>query len=193
MKLTHKSMFLYQEWKSKFPIDHKIYSEHLKAGCVYLNGRAKVGQQPMVVFRWKRLINITKSLKVQVGFAEYICDHIIKTYMVPGKVETWISIFDMEGLTVSDFGNMAEFRKYDEEFLRNFMGRDHRMIVCNTPAVINGLWKMMYSWLDVFTQQKITVTNDVKSELLKYTDIDQIEKHYGGNKDDITSYWPELY
>ena len=113
--------------------------------------------------------------------------------MVPGKVETWISIFDMEGLTVSDFGNMAEFRKYDEEFLRNFMGRDHRMIVCNTPGVINGLWKMMYSWLDVFTQQKITVTNDVKSELLKYTDIDQIEKHYGGMKDDITSYWPELY
>lgn len=92
--------------------------------------------------------------------------------MVPGKIETWISIIDMENVTVSDFGDMIEFRKYDEEFLRNFMGRDHRMIMCNIPSVINGIWKIMQTWIDSFTQQKISITNDVKSELIKYLDED---------------------
>ena len=71
--------------------------------------------------------------------------------MIPGKIETWISIMDLDGVGISDFGNISEFKDFDDNFMRNFMGRNHKIIVCNIPGVISGLWKIMYGWLDSFT------------------------------------------
>jgi|APSaa5957512535_1039671.scaffolds.fasta_scaffold629691_1 hypothetical protein len=73
---------------------------------------------------------------------------------------------------------------------RNFRGRLFRLIVVNTPAVIRGVWTIIYNWLDKFIQQKITVTDEPSNALLPYIDENDLEEKYGGKAPERTVFWP---
>lgn len=63
-------------------------------------------------------------------------------------------------------------------------------MVVNTPYLLKGAWNIAWGWLDKFVQQKIIVTGDPKTELAKWVNEDDLEKKYGGKKEDLTSFWP---
>ena len=72
---------------------------------------------------------------------------------------------------------------------RNFRGRNIKAFFVNTHWVLQGIWKMVFNWLDEFMQQKMIFANDnqILETLVEYMDEDIIEEKYGGKRPNITA------
>ena len=190
-KKAYDDIQLHQKWRNEtLPLSAQPFKDFFDSGCLYCFARAKQGHHPVIVMNVKRLVSVKGStLDDQAKFANFYFQNIVETMLVPGHVENWIVIIDFKGIGVTDMP-VKQLQGMITALNRNFRGRMYRNVVVNTPTVLKGIWAMIYSWLDKFMQQKIAVTGDPKSELLKYINEDDLEVQYGGTKETLTTFWP---
>ena len=142
-----------------------------------------------------KFTELEADLEEQANIAYFFFDWVMNTMLSPGHVESWLIIMDYDGIALKDLP-VKKLQSFVGAMQRNFRGRMFRNIVLNTHWVLQGLWNMVWGWLDPFVQQKITVCKaaDMKSTLTQYVDESVLEEKYGGTRPNITSnYFPPKY
>ena len=177
-------------------MDYEKYSKLMNNGCIYVIGRAKPGHQVCVVFNIKRFFTLIEDVDEMLNHIFFFNEWVINNLLVPGHVESWMTIIDFADVSLSDFP-VKRLQELTNMMQRNFRGRMVKSFFINTHWLLQGLWKMLFTWLDEFVQQKITFVNDgeTKDVLVKYMDEDIIEQKYGGKRPDITDdfFPPKIY
>ena len=104
--------------------------------------------------------------------------------LIPGKVENWVTIFDLKGIGLTNIPKKL-LKQVVKPMNDNFKCRLYRMYVINAKWSIKILWKLAEKLVDPLTLQKfIVVGDDFQKILLNDIDASCLEKRYGGTCED---------
>jgi hypothetical protein len=113
-----------------------------------------------------------------------INQYLIQHYFVPGKVENWVVVNDLGGVSVfkipfsilKELGSMLE---------KNYRTRLFRLYLVNAPWTMKLLFDMFKSF-DKNIQKKIYVNSkNVADQIFQHAHPEQLEVKFGGTKPNI--------
>uniref|UniRef100_A0A6B2LE39 CRAL-TRIO domain-containing protein n=1 Tax=Arcella intermedia TaxID=1963864 RepID=A0A6B2LE39_9EUKA len=164
-------------------------------------GFSKVGEP--IFWGLSGRTNVTKVLQ-HVSYEAVLHRHIYsvekqlvrmkqKTKELGKLVETQIMILDLTGLTFQmDARGSTLFKdtiQIDQDFYPEILGH---LFIINAPWIFKGMWALISPWIDPVTSKKIHILGgDYLNTLLKYIDLDQIPKEYGGTADVAVGTWDD--
>ena len=169
---------------SNFPIEHNNVKKLLNTGVIYILSRSKVGHHPILVINCTILVEKIE-LEDFALVATFIFDWMIKNMLVPGRIETWIIILDLEDVSLTDVP-MDKLKYFMNAVMRNFPTRMHRLVCVNTSWLVRTtFYTVVYPWLDDFIKKKLVMCGDTDSdnflEFKKlYFNDRALEKKFGG-------------
>ena len=163
------------------------YTQLANNGCIYYVGRASPGFQPLIVYNFKKFFELIDNLEEMLNHIFFFNEWMVNNLLVPGKIENWMTIMDFGDVNLSDIP-VKKLKELTSLMQRNFRGRMTKAFFVNNHWLLQGVWKMVFGWLDEFVQQKIKFCNgdEIKQSLLKYVDEDVLEEKYGGKRPNIT-------
>jgi len=80
--------------------DANEYKEDLELGVLY-GLRRDMKMHPIIVINVRRMIDTKIDLDRLVAMGDFFCHYIIDNAMIPGKIESWICIFDLKDVGVA--------------------------------------------------------------------------------------------
>ena len=96
-------------------------------------------------------------------------------------VETFTTIMDLEGLSLSHFNSAGVIKLFSDCDKLNYPERMGCLCVINAPSVFPMIWKVVKGWLDPVTANKIYILgDDYKETLLSIIDAEHLPQEYGG-------------
>lgn len=117
----------------------------------------------------------------------YLIQYVITRGLIPGKVENWVTIFDLKGIGLTNVPKKL-LKAVTKPLQDYFKGRLYRMYVVNAKWSIKIMWKLAKKLVDPLTMLKFIVAgDDFQKEILKDIDAGCLEKRYGGTLEDKTS------
>ena len=174
------------------PIDPRIL-EGIQKGPIYFRGRDK-SFRPVVVYN----MNVIKTMcateedqnliEAIVNFQHTYC---LEHFLIPGQVEQWMIICDLDGVGLSEIPVRAMGR-FLASAQNNFRARNYRSIVLNAGYLIRGSWYMLSNFVDELSLEKIQIlSSDYKTVLTTMIDPQHLESRFGGSAPDKKdSFWP---
>ena len=124
--------------------------------------------------------------------AAFIFDWMMKNMLVPGRIETWIIMLDLEDCSLSNIP-MDKLKYFMNAVMRNFPTRMHRLVCINTSWFMRTtFYTVIYPWLDDFIKKKLVMCGDYDSSNFEdfkevYLDDRTLEKRFGGQRPNLTS------
>ena len=79
--------------------------------------------------------------------------------MLPGQVESYSIIYDLEGIGLSDLP-ISSIKKITNDMSLNYGGRLFKLWIVNAPSGLGITWKIISAFLDPVTVDKIRVTKN---------------------------------
>nr|CEL72299.1 TPA: CRAL/TRIO domain-containing protein [Toxoplasma gondii VEG] len=176
------------EWRREFyPLSDKDpeLAELLKLGAMYWVGRDP-SLRPLLIVRLSRLPKATtpelfKKLTI------FCFEWALRFLMVPGVVETCVVLFDVRAVPLHQFP-VSALTDMVNTLTKQFPFRLHRMWIINDSFFVQTVWSIAKQFLTEVQQQKMKTGFEV--ELLKDYAAHQLEKHYGGSRDEIRVFYP---
>ena len=108
--------------------------------------------------------------------------------MIPGKVENWTAIFDFENVGALSSKNLQLVARAMQ---KNYPGRLYRFFGIKVSLIFRAFWVVAHQFVDDFTKRKMSIHGgDYQKELLNLIPAENLQKKYGGQSDDITTFWP---
>jgi hypothetical protein len=182
LPLTAKTLEDHIQWKQDWPSYKLVYpliSSILNSGGVYIHGRDH-RYRPIIVLTPKILAGFPQHLLMATGYylLEYIKDHML----LPGQIENWVLIIDMQGFEIKDY-----CKKIISDLQIHYPCRLAQAYLLNTNKNIHNYLK----YFSCNTQQKFNVVEKCAA-LLKTCNPRQIEEKFGGTAENLLSYWPPV-
>jgi len=124
--------------------------------------------------------------------AAFIFDWIMNYMLVPGHIETWITILDLEDVSWSSIPT-EKLKYFTNTVMRNFPIRMYRMVCVNTSWLMRTtFYTVAYPWLDGFVKKKLVICGDTDTDDFTdfkdlYIDDRILEKRFGGHRPNLTS------
>jgi len=119
----------------------------------------------------------------------FFLEDLINNYLLPGQVETWVCITDLNGIGLTNvpytmlktlFGFMQN----------NYRARLYRGYNINSPWAFTFVWKTVKGFLEPTTVMKIKVSSGPSEYSMKeHINMSQLEKKYKGNAENATCFW----
>lgn len=185
------AVFEHRDWmRTTFPMDPELPSSQgwwriANLGFLYVAKRDKKGR-PVIVLNVERLVaHDNCEIEDLNSFCNYFFTFCIEKLMVPGLIESWIMIVDLNNVGATSVpvskvkGIIANGSKF-------FRGRMYKQFTINASWLVRKAFNGLTSFLDEFTQQKLTMLSDCK-ELLQYVKPECLETKYGGTMPEIGS------
>ena len=94
-----------------------------------------------------------------VNMANFLLLYIIEYAMVPGAIESWVAIFDMKDVGVTDIPQ-DRIQPLVRAMTKNFRGRLFRFYGLDVAFVTRQLWKVAHKFVDEFTNKKLLIYGD---------------------------------
>lgn len=114
---------------------------------------------------------------------------MIDKMFIPGQVESWIVIYDLGGMGLSEMP-IGAIKTITGKMSLNFSGRLGKLYMVNAPGSMWLGWKTVSAFLDPVTVDKIKVTkSSFEKSLFEIADPSQVEEKYGGTQPNRTEYW----
>lgn len=165
-------------------------TKFLNNGQIYCYGRDHNYRPILVMNIWKfnmKEISLDTFKKVITIFLE----HVIGTMMIPGQVENWITIMDLNkmGLTSLPMGTIKQIMKF---LATAYRSRLYRSYIVNSPWTVSIPWKIIKTFLEKVTVEKINIeSNSYCKRMGDHINKVQLEKKYGGLAENLSdNYWP---
>jgi hypothetical protein len=118
----------------------------------------------------------------------YTQEEVIKNFFLPGQVESWSVIYDLSGLGLSDLP-LTSFKGILGKISLNYGGKLHKLWMLNAPSGISTSWKIVSTFLDDVTVDKIKISKlNTEKSMFDNIDPSQVEVKYGGTQPNRTSY-----
>jgi len=86
----------------------------------------------------------------------YVQEEVIKRMMIPGQVENWIIIYDIQNMGLTDLP-MSSLKEVIGVVSANYGGRLYKLFAVNAPSSIYFAWQAVKTVLDAVTVDKITI------------------------------------
>ncbi len=183
-EMTYKSLTAHLEWRLRtLPIDFEEVETLAQTGLLYLFGRDRQFR-PVLHFPLKRLCEAKVSAEQLVRLAVFMLEFATRELLVPGKVETLVTVVEMEGVGVMGLP-MGPLKAVGEVLRNNYKGRVYKQFALNTPGLVKGLYGMFRNFVDNCTVDRAELLGDDYSELHNYIDRSQLEKKMGGMCEDV--------
>ncbi|XP_053991145.1 uncharacterized protein LOC128883139 isoform X2 [Hylaeus volcanicus] len=111
-------------------------------------------------------------------------------YIFPGQVESCLVLFDLRSVAVNDFP-VKIIPEIIHLLSRQYPCRLNHMYVLHDSFFLQTAWKIVRNCLSPMQQEKVTLTRyDFGTLILKNFLPNQIEKDFGGTRENITSFYP---
>ena len=96
--------------------------------------------------------------------------------LVQGRIESWLILMDLRDVYISQVP-VNSLQGFIVSLQKNFRGRMFRLLAVNSPMLLKAAWAIVYSWLDDFVQQKISICGykSVTKNCLEYIDENELE------------------
>jgi len=182
------ALFEHWEWKNKlFPMNPEApdagnWWRCANLGFLYVAKRDKKGR-PVLIMNVERIIQNNVLIDDLIMFTNYFFSFVIEKLLVPGLVECWTMVVDLNNVGISNIplNNVKAIISNGSKF---FKGRMFRQYTINAGWVVRKAFGGISAFLDEFTQQKLNMLSEAK-ELLTHVDADNLEVKYGGRLPNI--------
>ena len=145
--------------------------------------------RPIIVINVERLLALGDKIPTEdiVDVADYFLDFVIKHLMHAGSVENFVMIVDLKDVDLTDLP-LSKVKGIISSGQRNFRGRLFRQFTLNSGWVIRQAWKIVSSFVDGFTAQKMSVVKEKETlkNLEEHIDPECLEEKFGGKLPNIS-------
>jgi hypothetical protein len=190
---AQKAILLSMEWRKTFfakPIRDTEVMEVLRTGCMYIGGRDS-GMRPMIVLHIEKLPHTLPIDSVVRAFI-FIQEYAIHYLYVPGIVETNVSVLDLGNIGFGTAYNLVGAVKSTLKTMQNhYVQRVYRAVCVNAPGWVSGLWSGIKPILSARQQAKTFILSSGDYSMLQEMFAPhQLQKRYGGSREEITTFYP---
>ena len=103
--VTANEIIAHNTWKqATYPLKYDPVKDMLAQGVIYGHKR-DTKFRPIIVVSCAKILAMADKIEEIVSATNFFLDHVISRAMVPGKVESWTTIFDLKGLGASQMSN----------------------------------------------------------------------------------------
>ena len=134
------------------------------------------------------------SLENVIKANHLLLEYIKTEVLIPGKIETWNIIIDLDGSNSFHYPK-SHLQHIIDELTRFYPGRLNLMIMINTPKLIKFLMKTS-SLFQSKSESSLTIYcgGNYRDTLVKYISRKQLEIKYGGYCPTLlTNFFPPCY
>jgi hypothetical protein len=115
-----------------------------------------------------------------VATTNFFLDYVINKAMIPGKIESWITIFDLRTIGATQMSN-KNIQEVVKAMQKNYPGRLFRFFGIEVGILFRGVWAFAHKFVDDFTKKKMSIYGkDYKKDILEIVDETALEEKYGG-------------
>lgn len=165
-----------------------VTKDILNSGIIYVHGR-DTDYRPIIVF------NLSDYMKQKDAYTEeewshailFLCSYVITKLLIPGQVETWNVILNLEDLSV--FNSLpSDLRNIMSVMQGHYKGRLHLIYIFGLSLAL-GFIKSIYFTMYPNAEKKVKVINKSNYEIELHSLVSpyQLEKRFYGLQEDITS------
>ena len=87
--------------------------------------------------------------------------------MVPGKIESWTTIFDLKTIGATQMSN-KNIQQVVKAMQKNYPGRLFRFFGIEVGLLFRGVWAIAHQFVDDFTKMKMSIYgNDYSKDILQ--------------------------
>jgi len=172
--LTHLDMRV-----KHLPVFEEELLRNLKTGFIYWHGRDRKCR-PILVWRLARMEAIDRDTAVKLVI--FVLEYGIRYALVPGRVENWILIVDLEdvGAGVATSSANREVSKKCAILLEQvYCGRNVTTKIMNSPRMVKSIAN---SFIPTDKKDKVQFVGDaeIQTTMLGLAEPHQLEQRYGG-------------
>ena len=125
-------------------------------------------------------MNLQENIDTLISATNYFLDHVISKAMIPGKIESWTTIFDLKEIGATKMTN-KNIQEVVKAMQKNYPGRLFRFYGIEVGLLFRGVWALAHRFVDDFTKRKMSVHgSDYPEEILKIVPSENLEQKYGG-------------
>ena len=112
---------------------------------------------------------------------------------MPGKVETWTTIFDLTDIGAMNMTN-KNIQSVVKVMQKNYPGRLYKFYGVEVGFLFRGVWAIAHQFVDAFTKKKMSIHgSDYGPEIMKLVAPHNLEQKYGGQAPNVTQFWPPQF
>lgn len=147
--------------------------------------------RPIIIVSCRKIIDSGITIEQIVETCDFFLHYVIEKSMVPGKIENWISIFDMRDVGVTEIPQ-KHIQNLVKSMSKNYCGRMFKFFATDCNWLVRSLMFMVHQFVDEFTKRKLlTFAGDYHAQLHELVSVDNLEQKYGGRLPNKTAnYWP---
>ena len=189
LEQSYKRMIEYFKWyKSFFPLNiqpgDKVV-QVLNSGFLYAFGRDHQFRpllicQPYILQKCLKLYSDDDIYNASI----FICQYMVNYMMIPGQIENWIMIVNMDGTSILSIPESV--KKLMNALSNYFIARLFRCYILGLNAFLRIIYKIICNFVEKTTVEKVIVLDD-KNDKRKDKDInpENIEERFGGKATDL--------
>ena len=98
---TYDEILEHAQWRSSVDLNYESFRDDLELGVMYGVRRDK-SMRPIIIINVRRMIDTGIGVDRLVNMANFLLLYIIEYAMIPGAIESWIAVFDMKEVGVTD-------------------------------------------------------------------------------------------
>ena len=184
LEKSYKRMIEYFQWfKNFFPLNIQPGDkcvQVLNSGFLYAFGRDHQFRpllicQPYILQKCLDLFSGDDIYNASIFICQYMCNYM----MIPGQIENWIMIVNMEGTSILSIPESV--KKLMNSLSEYFISRLYRCYILGLNAVLRIIYKIICAFVEKTTVEKVIIL-DNKDDPRKYNDInpENLEERFGG-------------
>ena len=105
----------------------------------------------------------------------FFLDYTINKAMLPGKIESWVAIFDLKTVGTTQMSN-KNIQQIVKAMQKNYPGRLFRFFGVNVTVLFRGVWAIAHQFVNDFTKKKMSVHgDDFHKPMLELIDVEKLE------------------
>jgi len=164
----------------------------LHEGIMYIHGRDRM-YRPIVVFNAYMIDPKKAEADDLINGLTYFFEFLINHILLPGQVENWIFILDLNNVGIGSLPKTA-MKKIISYLQANYRGHLTTMNIINTPSSIYIPWALIKGFLDEVTVKKIQFfKTGSPTTLFDSTNREQVEQKFGGTAPNLSRFWPPTF
>lgn len=161
----------------------------LDAGYIYIHGRDR-SLRPICLSN----MGVVNELDVDIGEVPklnwFVCFFLIDNFLTKGKIENWLFVADLAGLSLSKLPTSA-LKAIMTESQEHLKCRVRMFFFFNVTFGLRAIWTMVSPFLDKIIKHKIVMKSDASDPALNsLAHPSQLEEKYGGEAPNVSQFWP---
>lgn len=169
------------------------FCEHLlNSGFIYFHGRDH-RFRPLLVLNIGKLDLVNNTVMDYCNLLCFLLEFAIQKLLLPGQVENWIVITDLNNKGLSDLP-ISSLKNIIKVLQDNFRCRMIVNYVVNAPSSLYFFWSIIKKFIEEHTIKKIRILKEsIPVEIFSHFAKNQVEIKYGGSSPNLTSFWPPCF